>query len=220
MELLISVSARSESAGRTRAWFNGLTKKEQKAYLAKKPDSKFGRSVVKKLAVKAKPVITADKAKKVVNTLSKRDDSLNDKLAALQKLQKSRPTAARKAKIAALKLRMKDLAKEYSKHSKIVYKDSMKKRSIASKADPKRFALTDKVDQAERNVKSIKANNDGGPSGARKVEAARTKLDKARAALKKYDDKAKKAGIVQPGTELRFRKGLETKITRTGTRKA
>ncbi len=79
MKILIS-----ESAGRNQAWFDNLSKKEQKAYLANHPRSKFG--VSKKASAKpaAKPAAKAKTtaAKPAVNqTVKNKLDALRKKLA-------------------------------------------------------------------------------------------------------------------------------------------
>jgi hypothetical protein len=46
-KVIISLSASSTSSGRGQAWFNSLTKKQQKEYLALHPKSKFGKPAAK-----------------------------------------------------------------------------------------------------------------------------------------------------------------------------
>lgn len=88
MKILIS-----ESAGRNQAWFDNLAKKEQKAYLAAHPRSKFGAGkkasakpaakapAAKAPAAKAKAPAAKAKAPAVNQTVKNKLDALRKKLA-------------------------------------------------------------------------------------------------------------------------------------------
>lgn len=142
-----------------------------------------------KLAKKAKPDV--EKSKKADVSLTKRIDSVFDKIAALEKTQSAKPTPERKAKIRDLRAKMKDLQKQRNAHGKVISKDRTVKRAAAAKEDPKRLKLADAVDQHASKVKLLKTRRRG-PADARRVQSAQKKLDQAQARLDKHDAKKSK----------------------------
>ena len=105
----------SESAGRNQAWFDKLSRKDQKAYLEKHPKSKFGKKAAKpssgahkavqpKAAKAAKVAPTKSAQKSVIVDPKKR--AFKNKLDALrQKLATAKPEDIAKIRLQIKKVR-------------------------------------------------------------------------------------------------------------------
>jgi len=208
---LESTSATVEAGGRSQKWFDGLTKPQQKKYLKDNPKSKFNpankgkKAAPKKAAAKKAPakkaapakskktVLTqkhSDKAQASLKILDKRYDALHDKLKKLEDKQKYKKTPERKELIVKVKARLKTLNKKYDQLRKVVSKVYNAKRAADMKDDPKRLALMDKLEIAQKQAKRHVRESEGG-NGFRRAEFARKRAEKIQARIDKHD--AKKA---------------------------
>lgn len=123
MKILISMSA-----GRSQAWFDSLTKKEQKAYLAEHPNSKFAQGVKTKAEISS----TRQRVNKTTGDkralLAARVGSLKADKAA------SKPDAAVKEKLKALR-EEKAKAREQLRDAKTVLSKNQARAKIARITD-------------------------------------------------------------------------------------
>lgn len=208
----VSTSATVEAGGRSQKWFDGLTKREQKKYIEENPRSKFNparklkkagatkkASVAKKAPAKAtkkkKGPLTEkhmEKANATLKALDKRYTSLTDKLDILQRKQAATKTPERKAKIAAVKARIKVLNKKYQETAKLAHRAHADVRKARYKEDSGRAVLMDRIENAEKEASYLGRNVRGG-GDRRKADFAIQRLEKLKARLKAYDERKTKS---------------------------
>ncbi len=201
-----ATAATAEAAGRTQKWFDGLKKTEQKKYLEKHPNSKFGKGAAKPAGKKtaAKPAATKKGVGEHEQKVRDRKAAMRDRIKALRAMPK---TESRQKKINGLVF---DLKRMGGALQKAVNKDRAAAQKSKAAADP--TALIKKIERIRDALVMNRADIIGDRWG-KKRDALNRKRHNLQLDLKEAL-KAAKAAKVKVPKDTTVRKPIRQKPDR------